>query len=195
MAHVFLPLLNAIADVVAGDGSAGLQNLEVVQEMPANRPSLEWAARIWSARASAQMPKGLEAAAAHAEAALRIAAGLDAEAQAMSGGLVFAESKPKRENGGARSSCSPARAAPSSQHFENRCLLAPRGQDLGDLEREQEERRRRGARSTCCPWWQPAVTFIVNTPWAPGACSMRNGRSKACWQRRPSRPRPNETGG
>jgi predicted regulator of Ras-like GTPase activity (Roadblock/LC7/MglB family) len=161
MDHVFLPLLNAIADVVAGDGSAGLQNLELVRKMPQIGPSLEWAARIWSARASAQMPKGLEAAAAHAEAALRIAAGLDAEAQAMSG-LVFAEIKNQEgEWGRALELLAGARSAFVGNSREIAACWLLEARIWETLKREKESADAAEHARACCPWWQPAVTFIV----------------------------------
>jgi hypothetical protein len=163
MEHVFRPLLNAIADVVAGDGSAGLRNLEVVGKMPQIGPSLEWAAQIWSARASAQMPKGLEAAGAHAETSLRIAAGLDAEAQAMSG-LVFAEIKNQEgEWGRALELLAAARSAFASvgnSHEGAACWLLE-ARIWETLKREKESAEAAEHARECCPSWPPPVTFIV----------------------------------
>jgi hypothetical protein len=81
---VLRPLLNAIANILSGDSSGGLANLETVRETAQIGPSLKWVAQAWSARASTHGPDGLDAAQVYAESSLRLAESLDAEARAVS---------------------------------------------------------------------------------------------------------------
>jgi tetratricopeptide (TPR) repeat protein len=77
-------LVEAIGSVLAGDNRSGLTLLDEIREsMPAD-VSLQWAALIWSARASLAIVNGVEAARGFAESALHLSTKLDVEARATS---------------------------------------------------------------------------------------------------------------
>jgi|GEM_PF-2799198 len=157
------PLLNAIANILAGDNKAGLAQLEVVREASQIGPSLKWVAQIWSARASTSIGGNLDAASVYAESSLRLATGLDDEARAVST-LLLAEI---RSNAG-----EPNRSLKLS--FAARNLFADSGDSreiaacwllearvLSSLNRQKESLAAAENARACHPSWPAPVTFIV----------------------------------
>jgi hypothetical protein len=161
--HVLRPLVNAIANIVAGDASSGLAQLALVRASAGLGPSLQWAAQIWSARASAGSGSGLEAARVHAEASLHLAESLDAEARAVSL-LVLADIK--NSSGELSRSLKLVQSARDlfmaigDSREEAACWLLE-ARALAALNRDEESLQAAENARDCRPTWPAPVTFMI----------------------------------
>ena len=161
--HVLRPLVNAIANIVAGDTNSGLAQLEVVRSNPGLGPSLQWAAQLWSARASASSGSGLEAARVYAESSLHLAESLDAEARAMSL-LVLADIK--NISGELSRSLKLVQSARDlfmaigDSREEAACWLLE-ARTLSALNRDEESLHAAENARDCRPSWPAPVTFLI----------------------------------
>ena len=77
-------LLAGIAAALSGDNHVAIGVLDAVTQFPSIGPTLNWAALIWSARASVGLSEGLDSALVYAESAARVAKQLDSESRAQS---------------------------------------------------------------------------------------------------------------
>ncbi|HET9931023.1 MAG TPA: DUF4388 domain-containing protein [Polyangiaceae bacterium] len=186
-AQLLQPLLEAIANILAGDNQAGLKKLELVVENARISASFKWAAQVWSARASANTGDGLEAARVYAESSLRLAERLDDEALAVSTLLVAEIMNYAGERKRALELTATARALFTSlgdkQELAACWLLEARV--LAGLDREQDSIRAAQRAQESRPSWPPPVTLLVKQALAGGRVPDADQALQALLARRP----------